>query len=627
MDTKTRVRIQIVLINLLIPFLLGSLLREVHIAIFNPNIELDFIGRLGFSLRPVNHILVFVFSIPASIVMLFYLRPLLRYSGSEADYLKARQASLRIPVVLLLIHIGSWLIGVTAFYGANGWVSAGGYTYFQSIVMCVVSGYGSALLVNLFMNTILLPLRQKLRMTEIRKGDRDYYIEYKDYFILLFAIAELSVYTWVFVNFYYRGGEKTAGYPSPALAVFISVLVYGTILFLMTFLSRKEDKHQLSMINDSLEKVASSDGDLSRMIYLINYDAVGRISMGINSVFAKIRDVIRSVKEQRDQLEENERSLRKLLDDYAAIISNNNEDILRLSGELDGQGKMFASLSDNMMKVRSENTGLLDEIIRQAGTLGPMISEYTQMIEGITAIGGASKTLQDGNRNLTSSMEDGEKKITELQARLHELSGNNKELLKANKTINLIASRTTLLALNAAIEAAHAGDFGVGFAVVAEEIRSLAAGATTESGHIKDLLNLTVDMVKKSVEQIDDIVERFAGSRQIIDEVNSISAGVDADTEKENSRGKSLLEQIHSFREFTENLSAKAEGMESINTSIDQDVQRLNRLVQDLSSTFDKISEQNRNSMQLSGNVQDSIQENKKFVERISSEIDRFKTN
>ena len=224
-------------------------------------------------------------------------------------------------------------------------------------------------------------------------------------------------------------------------------------------------------------------------------------------------------------------------------------------------------------------------------------------------------------------MSDSEEKISRLQNRLHELSKNNDELLKANKTISLIASRTTLLALNAAIEAAHAGNYGKGFAVVAEEIRELAAGATGESKKIKDLLSMTVDTVKTSVDDIDNTVDSFKLSREIINRVNEYSFNVDKTTKAENKRGADLLNEIQQFRVFTEQLSEKAEDMDRFNKAIDEEVEKINILVDGLSRTFGDLREQNENSRKVTGNVTEAINENKKYVENISQEIDRFRTD
>ncbi len=630
MKDTDKAKIRIIFANLLIPWFVGAMLRELIIAVYNPHKEFAGLAeRIAFSLRPTNHLLVIPFSLLASIIVLIYLKPLFKFSQNPDYYEKARSSSVKITTLLLIIHIGSWIVGVTIFYGFNHWVSEGGYLYFESIILCTISGFGSALLVNLVINVILLPFRQKLHMTEIRKGDRDFFILYKDYFILIFAIAVMGIYLWVVAHFYSdpEGRNVTQGYPPAGLSVFIVALLNGITIFLMIFLSRKENMHQIKMIYGGLEKVASGDGDLRHRINLINFDAVGRISVGINAVFGKIKKVILSIKDQRSQLEQNEAKLRLIIDEYARIVRKNSDDVQVISNELEEHNQMFSDLAGNMVRVKSENSTLIEQINKQANELNLSFNELQNVLNGLNEISKVSDVLQNENNKLSEGVSVSEQKISKLQNRLHELSKNNDELLKANKTISLIASRTTLLALNAAIEAAHAGDYGKGFAVVAEEIRELAAGATIESKKIKDLLSLTVNTVKTSVDDIDDTAESFRQSREIINRVNEYSANVDSTTKAENKRGADLLNDIQRFRVFTEQLSEKAEDMNRFNKAIDEEVEKINILVEGLSKTFSDLREQNENSRQVTENVTEAVNENKKYVENISQEIDRFHTD
>ena len=134
----------------------------------------------------------------------------------------------------------------------------------------------------------------------------------------------------------------------------------------------------------------------------------------------------------------------------------------------------------------------------------------------------------DSNLDFSTEMRDlaqiGYKELENLNSIIHDITKSSNEINNFIKTIEDISFQTNLLALNAAVESARAGEHGLGFAVVSEEVRALANRSNSTSKHITELVSVSLDQSQNGLnlsirtsKTFNNILQRIAEIRGSID--------------------------------------------------------------------------------------------------------------
>jgi len=187
----------------------------------------------------------------------------------------------------------------------------------------------------------------------------------------------------------------------------------------------------------------------------------------------------------------------------------------------------FSELMFSASNQRTSASHTLAEGSSQQAAATEETSASLEQMSGMTSRNaGNAEEAHKLMRDASGAVHEADVSMTGLIGSMERISRSGEETRKIIKTIDEIAFRTNLLSLNASVEAARAGEAGLGFAVVAEEVRRLALRSAEAARNTADLIEGTVNEIRNGSEIVARTDETFAKLSEITKKAEELLAEI-----------------------------------------------------------------------------------------------------
>jgi methyl-accepting chemotaxis protein len=348
-------------------------------------------------------------------------------------------------------------------------------------------------------------------------------------------------------------------------AITMAVVFVLMAMFIYYFTS-KAMLGPLQAINSALSRIAS--GDLSRRLTKRNNDEFGELMDNINKLSDDLTNLLQAI--SRDA---------HLLDESA----------LRSQAQSETISHSAAGQINNINQAKQ----LAEQIHHSSNQVNEQASESEQHVKLASSQGVQIKTIANDNRFRIEALSTSLRDSVETMAKLSQHSDNIGGILT---TISAIADQTNLLALNAAIEAARAGEHGRGFAVVADEVRSLASRTQLATAEIQTMISAlqqettyAVTAISQGQRQASECVEQ---SQSLHDAIEQIEAALSTINGMSQSITHAANEQVSHSQQIEQTMTQTADSAEQNaheSASMTQQSQQLNQLAHSLTTSVERF--------------------------------------
>ena len=396
----------------------------------------------------------------------------------------------------------------------------------------------------------------------------------------------------------------------------ILTIFFGLVT--LALIIKKTNKH-IDTVASEIQQLTEINGNFNARVPITEDNEIsymlGYFNILMDHLQINIQDIVENGESYSHHIERTKRNVSQLNPPIETLLKGSSRIENFVSKQIDSNKLISEELTNLTSKIES----VAKRVIKQRELVESISSKVEAFASSVNEVQQITRKTSEESSKLVLAAENGQQTVRDSISAMNSVAEASTQIKEIVIAISRIAAQTSLLSMNAAIEAAHAGDFGSGFAVVAQEVRTLSENATEQSRNIReqikqltDYVDTGIDLSSQTNHMLSQISTHIASTSQAI---NEITISMDQQTHGAHR----MVQMINSVVDVAERISRRALDQEHYRQSTQEFINNLtsigNSIYSNVEMMTSKIKTLQQRAFLINQQVDDEIKALQKLIQ------------